>query len=90
MGRNKPSTRRCAGCRETRPKGELLRVARADGVIEVDRSGKAPGRGAYLCPSRGCFEKAYKRKGLERSFGLPVPQAVYERLSEYVSSREAL
>jgi len=65
-------------------KKELLRVVKvADengSSFELDFTGKKSGRGAYICPSIDCFEKAHKKKGLERSFGQAVPLEVYEKL----------
>ncbi|MCI5836530.1 MAG: YlxR family protein [Veillonellaceae bacterium] len=75
--------RRCIGCNEQKDKRELVRiVANAAGGIFKDETGKAPGRGAYVCRSRECLEKAYKSRGLERSLKRAVPKEVYESLSE--------
>ena len=53
--------RQCVGCREKKPKPELIRVVRApDGAISLDARGKAAGRGAYLCPKAVCLKKAQK------------------------------
>ena len=46
----------------------------------LDRTGKLPGRGAYICPNAECLAKAQKSKGLERSFKVAVPKEVYEQL----------
>ena len=74
--------RQCVGCREKKPKPELIRVVRApDGAISLDARGKAAGRGAYLCPSASCLAKARKAKRLEHAFGVPVPDEVFERLT---------
>ena len=55
--------RRCVGCNAQRPKRELVRVVRSpEGVISIDLRGKAPGRGAYLCPSAACLARARKAK----------------------------
>jgi len=52
-----------------RPKTELVRVVKSpEGVISLDASGKAPGRGAYLCPDVDCFKRSRKNRGLERAF----------------------
>jgi predicted RNA-binding protein YlxR (DUF448 family) len=75
--------RMCVGCGEMKPKKELLRVVRTpDGVIEFDASpsGKKSGRGAYLCPSRECLEKAVKGKKLERALGHPISDEVWAKL----------
>ncbi|MCI8843381.1 MAG: YlxR family protein [Oscillospiraceae bacterium] len=75
--------RQCVGCREMKPKRELVRVVRsAEGEISVDFRGKAPGRGAYLCPDPACLKRAIRAKALERNLDTAIPQAVYERLVE--------
>ena len=66
--------RQCLGCREMKPKRELIRVVRSpEGEISLDFHGKKPGRGAYLCPSPDCLKRARKAKALERAFALPIP-----------------
>jgi hypothetical protein len=73
--------RQCLGCREMKPKRELIRVVRSpEGEISLDFRGKAPGRGAYLCKNSGCLEKAIKGKALERAFSAVIPEEVYEKL----------
>ena len=73
--------RQCLGCREMKPKRELIRVVRSpEGEISIDFRGKAPGRGAYLCKNSGCLEKAIKGKALERAFSAVIPEEVYEKL----------
>ena len=75
--------RQCVGCREMKPKKELVRVVKApDGGISVDFRGKAPGRGAYVCPSGECLKRAIKSRALERGFETVIPQEVYDRLLE--------
>ncbi len=71
--------RRCAGCMESKPKNSLVRIACYEGNLSVDFSGKAKGRGAYLCPNRECMEKARKRRALQRNFDVEISQ---ERLNE--------
>lgn len=64
-------------------KKEMIRVIRtAEGEILLDATGKKNGRGAYLCFSAECLEKAVKSRGLERSLKVPVPQEVYENLKK--------
>ena len=73
--------RQCLGCREMKPKRELIRVVRSpEGEISLDFRGKKPGRGAYVCPSPACLAKARKSKALERAFSTPIPPEVYEAL----------
>ena len=73
--------RQCMGCRERKPKWEMLRVVRGtDGAVSLDFSGKVNGRGAYVCPDAECLKKAQKSRALERCLETPVPQDVYDRM----------
>lgn len=73
--------RQCLGCREMKPKKELVRVVKSPvGDISVDFRGKAPGRGAYICPDSACLKRAIKSKALERGFETAIPQEVYDHL----------
>lgn len=73
--------RQCVGCREMKPKKELIRVVKSpEGAISLDFRGKAPGRGAYVCPSETCLKRAIKSKALERAFETAIPQEVYDGL----------
>ena len=75
--------RRCVGCQEMKGKKEMIRVIRTpEGDFLLDATGKKNGRGAYLCPSRECHDKARKNKGLERSFKQAIPKEVYEALEK--------
>lgn len=73
--------RQCVGCREMKPKKELIRVVKSpEGQISLDFRGKLPGRGAYVCPDRACLARARKSKALERVFSVSLPNEVYEEL----------
>lgn len=73
--------RQCMGCRERKPKREMLRVVRGtDGAVSLDFSGKVNGRGAYVCPDAECLKKAQKSRALERCLETAVPQDVYDRM----------
>ena len=64
-------------------KKEMIRVIRtSEGEFLLDATGKKNGRGAYICPSNNCLEKAVKNKGLERSFKQSIPREVYEALEK--------
>ena len=81
--------RMCTGCGEMKPKKELLRILRTEtGEFVVDALGKANGRGAYLCRSVECFQKAVKNRGLERSFKQAIPPEVYERMEKEMGELE--
>jgi predicted RNA-binding protein YlxR (DUF448 family) len=74
--------RQCLGCREMKPKRELIRVVRSpEGAISLDFKGKLSGRGAYICRSADCLKKAEKSRALERAFGTPIPDEIYLSLN---------
>ena len=80
--------RMCVGCREMKPKKELIRVVRQpSGQVMLDRTGKAAGRGAYVCPDSACLEKARKSKVLERTLEASIEPAVYEQLAKELDAR---
>lgn len=80
--------RQCVGCREMRPKKELVRVVKSpEGQISLDFRGKAPGRGAYLCPQMDCLKKAIRAKALERAFSCQIPQEIYDGLIESMEAQ---
>lgn len=73
--------RQCVGCREMKPKTELVRVVKSpDGVVTVDLKGKAPGRGAYVCRQQTCLDRAVKTRALERAFSMKIEKDVYDTL----------
>ena len=73
--------RKCVGCREMKAKKELVRVVRSpEGEISLDFRGKAPGRGAYVCPQAECLRRAIKSRALERGLDCQIPQEIYDQL----------
>ena len=71
--------RMCLGCNEMKPKKELIRVVKSpEGEISLDFKGKAAGRGAYICRSTECLEKARKARRFEKSFSCKIDESVYE------------
>ena len=73
--------RRCIGCMESKEKNQLIRIAGYEGTVSVDLTGRAKGRGAYLCKgSQSCLNKAYKKKALERSLHMTVTQQQLEQV----------
>lgn len=81
--------RSCVACRASKPKRELIRVVRvADDRIEIDRSGKKNGRGAYFCPAQECFESGQKRRALNHALDITVSPANWDELFTY--ARETL
>jgi predicted RNA-binding protein YlxR (DUF448 family) len=79
--------RTCIACREVKSKRELVRVVRTPaGNIELDSTGKKNGRGAYLCPTRDCWEKALTGKQLERTLRSTLSEQDREVLKTSVNT----
>lgn len=99
MVKKKIPMRQCIGCRESRPKSELIRIVRSerieddkesrtdnvDRTVYVDRTGKANGRGAYLCDCLECLQKARKNHGLDRAFKINIKDEIYDDLERQLS-----
>lgn len=79
--------RRCVGCMESKPKIQLIRIAGFEGEVSIDPTGKAKGRGVYLCPDTQCFEKAQKRKAIGRNLEMECTAEqlgkLFEELKQY-------
>ncbi|WP_017414497.1 RNase P modulator RnpM [Clostridium tunisiense] len=81
--------RMCTGCMEMKPKKELIRVVRnKENEISIDLHGKKPGRGAYICKSAECLEKAVKTKRLERNLESKISEEIYAKLKEEIENAE--
>ena len=81
--------RQCIGCGMMKEKKQLIRVVKTpEGEMTLDRSGRLNGRGAYICPSHECLEKAVKNKGLNRSFKMAVDADVIEKLRQEIKEIE--
>ena len=79
--------RMCVGCREMKPKKQLLRVVKPqDGDAHIDDTGRAPGRGAYVCPSAECLKKARRSRALERALEAKMDDAVFAWLEAQIQS----
>ena len=88
MKEKKPPMRMCVGCREMRPKKELIRVVKSpEGVVSLDETGRKPGRGAYVCPSEECLKRALKQKQLERAFECALTPETQDALTEALQKR---
>ncbi len=81
MGTKKTPMRMCTGCREMKPKKELIRIVKtAENGIKLDFTGKLNGRGAYICKNKECFLKAHKSNALSRAFETNVSEDIYSQL----------
>lgn len=82
--------RMCVGCKEKKPKKELIRVVRTpEAQVEIDLTGKKSGRGAYICPKLECLTKAVKSKALDRSLEINVTEEIIKALESQLRGNEA-
>ena len=86
MTNKKVPMRQCVGCGEMKSKKELLRVIKTpEEEIVLDVTGRKNGRGAYICASMECLKNAQKKRGLERSLKVSIPEDVYASLEQEMS-----
>jgi hypothetical protein len=77
------------GCNEKKDKKEHIRVVKSsDGHISIDRTGKMPGRGAYICDKEECLQKAIKTKRIERVLETKLDDDIYEKLRGVIIERQ--
>ena len=89
MKTKKIPMRMCLGCGEMKPKRELIRVVKSkEGDISLDLTGKKSGRGAYICKSVECFEKARKARKFERSFSCMISDDIYNSMEGELREKE--
>jgi predicted RNA-binding protein YlxR (DUF448 family) len=86
--KNKVPMRRCVGCMESKPKKEMIRIAAYEGEVTLDLTGKAKGRGVYLCPRGGCLSKALKKNALRRNFNQDIEEEKMEALVKELTAYE--
>lgn len=77
----------CVGCREMKDKKELVRIVKSpEGDIQVDTTGKKPGRGAYVCPHQECLNTAIKKKALQKALQHEIPKEITTAIVEQISN----
>ncbi|MBR3383449.1 MAG: YlxR family protein [Clostridia bacterium] len=82
--------RMCVGCRQMKEKRGLVRVVRREnGEAALDLTGKANGRGAYVCPDAECLKRAVKSRALDRALEVTISPEVLDRLSAEIERRES-
>lgn len=75
--------RQCIGCLTSKPKKELIRVVKnKNGEIKIDFTGKAAGRGAYICNDIECLKKMRKKRALNKAFQQEISEEIYDKLHE--------
>ena len=80
--------RTCIGCNEKKDKKDFIRIVKDNqNNISIDKTGKANGRGAYICDNIDCLEKAIKSKKIEKSFKMQIDNEVYENLRELINKK---
>lgn len=90
MKKKKIPMRRCIASGEMMPKKELVRIVRnAEGVAQIDPTGKVNGRGAYIILEPTLVEKAWKNRLFEKQLEIEIPDAFYEELLAYVEHQKA-
>ena len=97
MTTKKIPMRKCLGCGEMFPKKELVRVVKTKTgeengqetyTVSLDKTGKAAGRGAYICKKAKCLEIAVKAKRLQRAFECQIPEEVFTKMTAEIESDE--
>ena len=89
LKKRKIPQRQCLGCNQHKPKLELLRVVRdPEGNVSLDFTGKSSGRGAYICKSLKCLQKARKSQRIEKNLECAIPDEVYDRMERELSENE--
>lgn len=79
--------RSCIGCNEIKNKNELIRIVKNnENKVFIDKTGKANGRGAYICDNIECLEKAIKTKRLSRNFEIEISEEIYSELREMLNN----
>lgn len=87
MKTKKIPQRMCLGCREMKPKTELIRIVmNKSGEVSLDFTGKMPGRGAYICNSKECAAKLKKTHGIDRNFKISVNPELYDEIERMLES----
>jgi len=88
QAKNQP-LRMCTGCGEMKPKRELVRLVKnKDGEVLLDLTGKAQGRGAYICKNSECFKKAVKARRFEKAFSQKIPEEIYQKIEAELKNNE--
>ncbi len=89
MKAKKVPLRKCLGCNEQFPKKELVRVVRnQEGQVTLDLTGKAHGRGAYICHKKACLDIALKKKGIQRALEVTLSEEVMKALIEAIDNEK--
>jgi len=81
--------RQCLGCREHKPKTDLIRVVKSpEGEVTLDMTGKKPGRGAYICNDTNCFKRIIKSNAFSRAFKTRISEEIITELQKQLDNKE--
>ncbi len=81
--------RMCVGCGEMKEKRSVIRIVKnKENDISIDLTGKAAGRGAYMCRNTECLKKAMKARRLERTFSMQIPEEIYKKLEAELNAND--
>lgn len=87
MKTKKTPMRMCCACRQSKPKTEMIRIVKdKENNVSLDLTGKANGRGAYLCNDRQCFDRAIKSKAIDRALEMNIDETIIDQLKEQYES----
>ena len=85
----KQPERTCMGCNEKKDKNELIRIVKnKENELNIDKTGKMNGRGAYICDDINCLEKVIKSKRLEKALEIKISQEIYNDLRGVILDKE--
>lgn len=83
MPAKKEPLRQCIGCMEMKSKKQLVRIVKNKlGEVSLDTTGKAQGRGAYICPDPECLKKTIKSRRLEKVFEMKIPEEILSEMQK--------
>ena len=78
--------RKCIACNQMKEKNELVRIVKCGAVAAIDLSGKADGRGCYVCKNADCMALAKKHRKVSRAFKMQVSDDIYSELEATVTN----
>lgn len=80
--------RTCIVCRTKKNKNDLLRIVKnKENIIKVDKNGKEPGRGTYICLNVECLEKSKKTKKLDKVLDTKIQDELYNEIKNIIESK---
>lgn len=88
MMKNK-TQRTCMGCFQKKDKNDLIRIVKnKQEEVFIDKTGKAEGRGIYICNDVNCLEKLIKNNKLEKVLRVKIDKDIYEKLRGVIIDKQ--